>query len=181
MQSIKIKFNRLKIILILIITTGCAYLCYHLMTHSDEWLSYKYRSTALIAITGFTGFVFCCMGSLAMLTILVQRKTAIIIDEKGITEYSSICSVGLIEWKDIKYISVKKMGSNNNFLSIYVKNNRKYLALSKNPLQVLMMKGNIMFYDTPFFISFSFLKCNFTELSKIVQEAHEKYKADKQI
>jgi hypothetical protein len=179
MEPIEIKFNRKKIVLILLLCLAFSYLCWNFVVDQEHYTSYRHRhrDTGFIFLAGLFGFIFFGAGNLVLLKMLFRRNPALIIDEKGITDYSTFMSVGLIHWEDITAIKGGKLKS-THFITIHIKNKKKYIANSKNAWQTYMMKINSKYFRTPIHINSSGLQCKHDELMAIILKAQETYKSN---
>lgn len=127
----------------------------------------KSIGTISILFFGLTGFIG--------LKKLFDKKSGLIIDENGITDHSSATSVGLIEWNDISEIKIKRILSTKHLL-IEVKNPAKYIETEKNSLKAKLLQSNRRISGTPISITSNTLKCDFSELKKLIETEFEKYK-----
>jgi hypothetical protein len=98
----------------------------------------------------------------------------LIIDKNGIIDSSSVGSVGLIEWGDIKGIRKTNVMS-TQFLLIDVYDNDKYIKNAKNNFVSILLKTNTKTYGTPISISNKALKCSFEELDKIINDQYQSF------
>jgi hypothetical protein len=89
--------------------------------------SMSFRSTVAVAI-GIPLFGTC---GLFVLSRLLWRKPAIIINNEGLTDQASAASVGLIQWSDItdaKIIVLTFRNSRQKYLGVSLRNPNDYLA-----------------------------------------------------
>lgn len=127
----------------------------------------------LVQGIGFVSVVFFGATGIFGSKKLFDLTPGLIVDDKGITDNSSGVCVGLIEWKDISGISKYEVMS-TKFLLIHVYNPEKYLAKA-NKSKARVMKANMKMTGTPLTISSTALQCDFTELTKSVNDAFEEY------
>lgn len=175
MEPIKIKFNKKRIALLLIICIPCYILFWNFFLNPEDHITSRHKSPFIICIIGFLGVLFLSIGIFVLLKMFVRKNPALIIDEKGITDYTTFVSIGLILWEDITAIKGRKVKS-DYLITIHVKNKKKYLALSKNRFQTYMMKLNSKYFRSPIHINSSGLQCKHDELMAIILKAYETHK-----
>ena len=175
MEPIEIKYNRIRIAALLLLCLAFTYLGWNFVSDPAHYTSYRHRNPGFIFLAGLLCLIFFGGGTLIILKMLFRKNPAMIIDERGITEYTTFMSIGLIHWEDITAIKGGKVKS-GHFVTIYIKNKKKYLALSKNRFQTYMMKLNLKDYKPRFDISTNGLQIKHDELNNILQKAFETYK-----
>lgn len=93
---------------------------------------------------------------------LFDSRPGLIINDKGIQDYSSAVGSRFIAWDQIRDIDVDKVQS-TRFLFIFV-NDPEAIMKKEGPVKRAMMRLNNRFYGTPVSISSSSLKCDFDDL-----------------
>ena len=175
MDTVTIKSSKGKIALIGLGAGVFVFACVLMILHADEQTR---RNPLFLKIIGVIGILFFGIGLIYSVIKLFDNKSALIIDDKGITDNSSGVAVGFIAWQDITHISITQVRSTRFFL-IYTVNPEKYLNDS-NPFKSYMRKLGIKMYGTPLSISSSTLKYGFDELEKLLQSRLEQYKLENQ-
>ncbi|WP_394334128.1 STM3941 family protein [Kordia jejudonensis] len=104
----------------------------------------------------------------------MSSKAALIINEEGITDNSTLTNVGFIPWKDVTDFQPFKIAS-NNFLIIHVKNPKTYLKKAKNSIIRQSLMYNFNHYGSPIAINTSSLSKKIEEIEQLLLTASEKY------
>ena len=113
-QRIEIPLSKRKIILFLIgsimfVVAGI------LGIIMPERFNSIYKSPEFIRITSILGVIFFGLAMVFTFKKLIgNNKFGLVIDEYGITDYSTATSIGLIEWSDIKAIEKINFASKND-------------------------------------------------------------------
>jgi hypothetical protein len=109
-----------------------------------------------------------------------DKKPALIINNDGIIDNSSIFSVGHILWEDAKYISVEEVYKNRS-ICIFLDNPDKYLNRQSNLLKRIFMQLNSR--KRGMYITFpeAALDYNFNELYNIIRSFFNEQKELKNI
>lgn len=126
---------------------------------------------------GIVCIVFFGIALLFSLYKLMDKKPGLIIDEDGITDNSGAVNAGLIEWKDIISIDVKKIIS-TDLLIIHVNDPDKYINRAGRQ-KAWLMRRSMGLYGTPINISSTALKYNFDELYKLLQVNIKKHNGNR--
>ncbi|NJO90201.1 MAG: hypothetical protein HC831_15600 [Chloroflexia bacterium] len=82
----------------------------------------RFKITSLVVVAAVFAFAF-----ILILMQLLSKKPAMIIDNKGLTDYSSPSSVGLIPWKDVTEIKEAKDSLKRRLILVVVKNPEEYI------------------------------------------------------
>jgi len=144
------KLNKKKVIYasiagLLIILSGIIFTLY------PEALS-KYglvRNPTVIKIIGI-GVIICMTPlTLGMFTLLLHTY-GLKLTEDGFINNTNMTNIGIVNWKDIEDIRIKKISKKNDIILITVKNERRYYERIKNPLKKL----NILMYNKTYKASF---------------------------
>src|SRR5699024_9893006 len=97
---------------------------------------------------------------------IFEHKPALIIDENGITDYSTALQVGLVRWNEIKDIQFTTF-SRQHFLSIYTYD--KDLIINRtNAFQKTMNQINKKLMDSQINIPYKNLKCDPVQLGEAI-------------
>jgi hypothetical protein len=174
MEEIKIKKSNFKIILLSIVGILFGVLCLNMFLNPEKYISYVFRNESFIKVFGLLGFIFMSLSIILIAVKYFKNSFGLVIDKNGITDNSSVASVGLIEWKDIKGIRKNNVMS-TQFLLIDVYDSDKYIKKSKNTFVSILLKTNLKTYGTPISISDKALKCSFKELESIINEQYQSY------
>lgn len=97
---------------------------------------------------------------------LFERKPALIIDENGITDYSTALQVGLVRWNEIKDIQFTTFGK-QDFLSIYTYDKDLIINRTK-AFQKAMNQMNKKLMDSQINIPYRNLKCDPVQLGEAI-------------
>lgn len=174
MEIIRIKKNLTKIILLLIGSVIFGVLCLNMFLDPDKYVSFVFRSTLFVKFFGLTGSVLTFIGIVLIAFKNIKNNYGLLITEDGIIDNSSVGSIGLILWKDVKKMRQRKFMS-TQFLLIDVRNPNEYLDKAKNKFILSLLKSNLRMYGTPLAISSVALKCNFNELETILNDNYKIY------
>ena len=152
MSEVKIELGKRKLFFaltcsILFIATGIKYIL-----DPAKYISFIFRNTELIRITGFAMLIFSALGFLYILFKAFDKKPGLIISKNGITDNSHFCSAGLIKWSEIIGIRTHQVMS-TKFLLIDVSNPEKFIRESSS-FKAWLMKTNLKMYNTPLSITF---------------------------
>jgi hypothetical protein len=166
MTRIEIPLSKTKLIIgtifsILFVVSG-----YYILTITDDRLSTIHSISN--KIFGIAGIIFFGATGIYGIKKMFDIKVGLAIDDNGITDNSNMSSIGLIEWKDITEIKIKREKS-TSFLLIFTNNNEKYLEKAKG-LKRKLMKANMNKYETPLSIISNTLNCDFEKLEGLINE-----------
>ena len=114
-------------------------------------------------IVGGIGIVFFGATTYYSSRAIFQNKPGLVLDEEGITDYSSGVAAGFIPWKDVEEIQTTKVFS-QSFILIMVQNPETYLDRAESIISRRAMEANFNSYGTPITISANSLKISFEEL-----------------
>lgn len=97
------------------------------------------------------------------------------VSSEGIVDNSSFINkrYGLVPWADIERIIVLVV-KKNSFLSIWLHNSDEYISKLSGLVKVLAVLNNAI-YKTPFHISTTSLKTDFSELKEVIEKYHRHY------
>ncbi|WP_417351838.1 STM3941 family protein [Flavobacterium alkalisoli] len=113
-------------------------------------------------IVGSAAIVFFGALSVFAFLFLMNNKPAVIVDETGITDYSTGIGVGHIKWEDITGFSIRKV-FNHRFIIVHVKNPEVYINKASGTKKWLRKRNNAM-YGSPISIPENNIKDNIDEL-----------------
>ena len=97
-------------------------------------------SSALIKIAGILISLLSGAAAFRYLKLLFDSKPLLLVNQEGISDYSSLSALGFIPWEDIADVQLTDY-SNNLFISLVLKEDEPYLA-KMNWLQKRMSKIN---------------------------------------
>lgn len=172
MEIIRIKRNYIKTIFLLVAGIIFGILCLNMFLNPDKYASFVFKSTSFIQFFGLIGSIFTFVSIILVTIKTFRNKYGLIITKEGIIDLSSVGSIGLIHWKDIKGIKRKKVMS-TEFLLIDVRNPNEYLDKAKNKLILNLLKSNLSMYGTPIALSSVALQCNFHELKTMLNNYYQ--------
>ncbi|WP_291285698.1 STM3941 family protein [Flavobacterium sp.] len=173
MEIIRIKKNYTKIILLLIAGVIFGILCLNMFLNPNKYISFVFRSTSFIKSFGLIASILLFVSIILIATKTLKNKYGLILTEEGIIDLSSVVSIGLIHWKDIKGIKEKKVMS-TEFLLIDLHNPNEYLDKAKNKLVLNLLKSNLSMYGTPIALSSVALQCSFHKLKTMLNDNYQK-------
>lgn len=106
---------------------------------------------------------------------LLVHSTAVVIDDKGITDNANSGPVRFIPWGDVVEVNKKKV-SGGKFICIHVNNPNDYLNRETSPAQQKRLEFNNTYCETPVVISSNNLSVDYYTLLEIIQRKHNLYK-----
>jgi hypothetical protein len=106
---------------------------------------------------------------------IFSKKPALIINEKGLTDYSSISSAGFIPWSDIVEFKESVNSLKQKLLLFIVKNPHKYIDTPGAKMSNARQSYHNLF-GTPVVVAFNNLKYDYNELISILKKAFNNYK-----
>ncbi len=167
MEPIRIKFNRPKLMIFGAISGGFVLLGYG-MINSGIVQVYSFDWIMLLS-----GILFFGAGTLVGFSYAFARGVGLVIDDKGITDSSSLTSVGLVKWKDIKgFKSSSFMGA--GWIIVYVRNPEYYVKSIKNGLTRGAVKLTLQLYGSPISIGVAQLAIDPDKLGRLLVEELER-------
>jgi len=135
---------------------------------------YIYQKESDLKFIGIIDILFFGLIVITAIWRLIQPKAAIIINSRGITDNSTITSVGFIPWNDITSFQQVKVAS-NNFLVVHVKNPTTYIENSKNILTRQSLKYNYNSLKSPIAIGAAVISVKLHEVEKLLIKASCKF------
>lgn len=169
-------------------------LIFFLLIPCSIFILYVFRGATIAAVFSWGSilfdFYFLCLLVVVLLLYYTEisilkkflfKKPALIISDEGITDYSTISGVGLIDWNDVVHI-----GEWGIFITITVIDPKLYISRQGDFLKRTLLSINIDDDDDfgdnyPFFISPQSLGVNQAELFAIPKSRWEIYLANKKI
>lgn len=171
MNTIEIPFSKKKLVVgtavSLVLILGGIYFLSPISVRQLNVYSYKIKMIGFLSIG--LGVV---LGSFCGKKVF-DKKPGLILDQSGITDNSSVISVGLILWAQIAEVSVKNVLS-KKLLLISVYDAESFLT-NANAFQKAVMKENVKQHGTPITIDVTALQCSFEDLEKFVKNSRSEY------
>lgn len=130
----------------------------------------------------FFGVLILYYTEISILKKIFYNKPGLIVSDEGITDYSTIVGVGLIEWVDI--INIQEKGI---FITIFVADPVLYISRQTNFLKRGLLRisydedEDCDGYITPFLISPTSLGVNQADLLALIKKRWQIYLAKKDI
>lgn len=138
---------------------------------------FLFQIDSLLAnLVGLISLIFFGAGVIFCIVMLFDRSPGLILNEEGITDNSSLLSVGFIPWAEIIEIGHFESFNQKMFL-IYVSKPEKYILMG-NKYQRIMRGLNMNMCGTPLFISPMGLIISYAELFKILDAFLQAYKVN---
>lgn len=172
-KEIQIPYGKLKFFLVMIGSLLLVLLGIMILIAEEAMTSIMYRNELFNRIIAVSCILFFGAISVTAPIIFFKKKMGIIINEQGITDYSTFSSIGLIEWKDIKGIRMVDFKKTKALL-IDTNKPKKYLDMAKSGFKKRMLNSNNRIYGTPIYITATILDISVTDLESIMTEAFNK-------
>lgn len=135
------------------------------MTLKTEYIPFIYLiiSTSILSVIVFETYKY----------LKKQKKeepTALIIDQKGITDFQAFEKLGLIPWEEIEFVGIK-----NNILSSYLivklKNPMEFIGNIQNDFQLKkQLRLNNAKFQTPIVININTLDIKQNKLAQFIKQ-----------
>ena len=173
-NKIEIPFNKTKASLLfifpifLIVTSLICYM------NPDWFVSNIYSDPARIKMIGVLGTILGVIVFFMMYKMWMTKKVGLLIDSKGITNYSNSAYKGLIEWNDIVGFKRLKAGPIKG-IAVLIKDPNKYINKAKK-MSIKSMRQANHHHGSPLIIVSSMLKVKLDKLNSILQSEFEKIK-----
>lgn len=173
-EEIKIPISKTKLALVLIVALLFLMAGMWLTLDPERFDSERQLNLTNIMIVGIVVALF--FGAIAVFIIkkLVRTSYGLIINDEGITDYSTGVSLGLIKWADIVAIRTLIMQRKHKLILVEVRNPETYIASAPTRIIKIAVKANYRFYGSPIHINPGSLKSSFTEVFKLIQAAYLK-------
>lgn len=174
-DNIEIPLSRTKLVLLLIGALLFFFLGIWFIIDAEQFITNRFQYPQIIVIIGVIATIFFGLCLLFILKKLFDSKPGILIDQKGITDYSSATSIGVIEWTDIMEIRTVQIVS-TKILILKTDKPDKYIEKAKNRLSKRAMQANYNMYGSPLTITSSALKIAHRDLEELILREFEKRK-----
>ncbi|UAM97809.1 hypothetical protein K8354_16200 [Polaribacter litorisediminis] len=137
------------------------------------WMVVSEKESESNQILGILAIIFFGFTLIIGIKKLFEKNSGLIIDSKGITDYTNSNSIGLIEWEDIIDIRIIEIMS-IKFILVDLENSEKYIKKAKNSLQSKLMRKNLKDYGSPITLTTTNLNCSFKKLEKLIMNEFER-------
>jgi hypothetical protein len=127
----------------------------------------------LFQLIGLLAVVFSGYAFIVLARSFIKAGKALVIDEKGIEDYSSSASLGFVPWSDIHEVDETSI-MDIPLILIHLKDHKKYTKQKKG-FDKTLLNENIAMYNTPFVIDSTKLACDYKELKNVIIEGYERY------
>lgn len=174
-EKIEVPLSKKKISLLLLMSTVFVALGILFTTNPAQFVTSLYRSPEIIRIVGIASVVVFGFFMVLLARKFFDKKVGLTIDQNGITDNTSMASVGLIEWADITGLAKVQIAS-TKILMVQTDKPDKYIDRAGNGLTKRAMKTNYKMYGSPLSITSSSLTMNFNELEQLLRTELEKRK-----
>lgn len=174
MERMEIQLSKTKLILTFLGASLFVILGIFLAKNPENFISFRHHNVLVIRFVGILAISFFGLVVLTVPRKLFDKKPGLVIDENGITDNSSMKGNGFIPWKNITSVKQIKIKS-TSLLLISVSNPKKYFETSNFFIRYFK-NLSLKTYGTPIAISSNSLKCNFSELEKLISERLKIYK-----
>ncbi|MDO5616710.1 MAG: STM3941 family protein, partial [Cruoricaptor ignavus] len=161
MKQIEIPLSKKKLTLILMGSIAFVILGFWFMLNPPK------GNATFAFIIGIFAVLFFGLTAIISLRKILDRKSGLIINEKGIIDNSSGVSVGLIRWDEIQNIKTLQV-TGQKFLILILNNPEKYLNKVTNPMKRNLMSLNYKSYGSPISISANSLQISFNKLHQLL-------------
>jgi hypothetical protein len=166
MQKIEIPLSKTKILFgiggsVLLVVAGI----FLFTTISND---YQGVNSMVVKAVGVIGGLFFSVTGIYGVRRLFDNRIGLIIDEAGITDYSTATSIGFIPWTDIAEIRTEQVMS-SKFMLIFTKDPIPFLE-KVTGIRRKLLEANMKMYGTPFAITSNTLQYDFNSLEKLLRE-----------
>lgn len=108
----------------------------------------------------------------------LRHKPLLVISETGITDMSTVLSIGFVAWEEIQSINVLQKKFTKNFIEVDVYDINKIMK-RVSFLKKLTIKASIMFKYPPVAILLSTADMDFNEVLSLLQKKFEEHRMNK--
>jgi len=159
--QIEISFSKKKIILVLL--GSLLFVLLGLWFVIDPPRDYLFNNTIRSNILGYITIIF--FGLLAVFCIkkIFDNRPALIFNDLGFDDRSSLFSAGFVLWKDVRSISVLEIRK-QRMIMLELNNPEKYIQNQNNFFKKQIVKMNFKLYGAHLSLSSKVLNINFDEL-----------------
>jgi len=179
-EKVEIPLSKIKLSLLLVGAIIFVMIGVFFVLGPQEIAESSTGSKSIVLVVGWLSIIFFGGCAVFIGQKLFDQRSGLIIDEKGIADYSGGTSVGLIEWQDITGIDRLEISS-TKMIMIYTNQPEKYIGRAKNKLAKLAMQANHKFYGSPLSISANSLKIKYRALESLIQTSFEQYQQQEAI
>jgi hypothetical protein len=163
-EQIEIPLNKKTLILVLVGSIGFVLL--------GLWFIFAPQTfegnPILLFMTGLVSVLFFGLGVVYAARKLIDNTPGLIIDNIGLTDNSSMISVGQILWSDIKNILVIRICI--LIIALQLRNFKNYVDKQTNWLKRKALQGNLYLFGTPVIINAWALQVKSDDLLKMLYE-----------
>ena len=176
MQQTVIRLSKTKLALVILAASVFVALgCWMLMLSVAEIEAHRrFNSPIFVHGMGLVSIVFFGLAGLVGVRKLFDSSPGLILDERGITEQTSVFSAGFIPWSDISGIEVRQI-HNQRILYLLLKDPEKFIATCA-PVKRAMLKASKNFAASPVAITSSTLQISFDELVDVIDMHLQKHR-----
>jgi hypothetical protein len=174
-KEIRIPYCKSKIGLVFLGALTFVVLGIMILIDEEGYTSTIFKSEVVNKAFAAIGIIFFGTICVTIASRLFKTNMGIVINEKGIWDYSNLSSIGFIEWKDIEGIRIEKF-KRTRFILIDTNNPEKYIDKANNKFKKLLLNLNDKKYKSPLSITSTILKIKFHELERLMMEAYEENK-----
>lgn len=174
---IEIPSNKQKIILFIIGALVFIAAGIWIVSEPETFKNERFSNTTFIAIIGILAIILSGLALFFFSRKMFESTPAIIIDQTGITDNTSMISIGHILWEDMKEIIVKKVGAQER-LVVIVNNPEKYIDRYTKAFYKNAAKYNYQNYGSPVIIQANLLNYDLDELKNILKSELKKNKGE---
>jgi len=163
----KILRSVLAVLLGLLMTFACfAILYFDDFFEVDDWMR---------AVSAF-GVVFFALCTLAIIKVRFKNRNVLIVNNEGITDYSSSIALGFIPWSDVEELYITKV-NDVKFIEVAIKNEERYLEKLKG-WQRKAIGINRKMGQQVVLINLTFTGHDPEEVLNVMQEAFSQHQSD---
>jgi hypothetical protein len=173
-KEIRIPFSSLKIALVMLGSLAFVVLGAMILMDYQGLSSHMFQSVVFNKSIAVIAILFFGTVAVTIPSKLLTNSMGVVINEKGIIDYSNLSSIGLIEWIDIKGIRTEKV-ERTSFLLIDTNKPKKYIDKAKSRFKRSLLNGNKRMYGTPLSITSVVLEVPFAELERSILKAYDEY------
>jgi hypothetical protein len=171
-SEIAIPLSKGKITLIFLGSCGFVVLGSWLWSFADTLIGFQRLEVMVVAVVGVLFFGLCAIWGCIKIS---DGRPGLIIDDKGIVDYSSAVSAGRIPWEEISGLRVSDI-TGQRFLTVEVTDPQKYVEAG-GYFRRKMNAANTRMTGSPINISSSALKVNLDDLISLMIEGLENHRA----
>ena len=133
--------------------------------------------TWIVRVVGIATVLFFGAG-LVFVGLLLYRNRAsrLHIGNQGITDQTSLSSVGFIDWRDLTSVERIKLSGAQAAILLKVANPEEYIGKAQNKLAKTVLERNMKAYGTPLVVNASFLRISSTQLYALLKAELNKHR-----